>query len=858
MVESSWTLSGPGITYGEYTLANGQKFSSGNEGTLLTTREGILINLGKDQVYRPADGWKEGISLVQPNLNDLTKTTYDPNYAGPRLPGSGSKYTGRYDPVSQRYWALTSVGSTRGELNLYSASSAGGKIGDFQLEQTILKAQSSSYQGFNYPFMLIEGDDIVFTLRTAWDHHRGTSDRWHDADLFTFHRIANFRGFTAASDLLNPGFEEGMTGWLTEGDTNADYVQIVNPHSGTNNLAHYKISAYQVNTYQTVSKPNGIYSASAWVKCSGGQNECYFYVSGYGGTEIRTNIPSSPTTYIQMTISNIHLTSGICKIGVYSDASAGNWLTVDDVELFAPPIPPAVWTNLNGGSWATAGNWSNNVIPNVPNVMVDFSQLTLAGDRAVTLDGAKTAGQVTFGDVGGLHDWTLTSGTGGPLTLAGASTPVILVNNGTATVGSILAGSDGLIKTGDGTLVLMAKNIYTGSTTVSAGILVLNVPNDGQGALAWSGNLTINAGATVRMDNNNSLIGYNAPVGSMPVTINAGGTLTTLGSAQSGAGADGHLRGPLILRGGTLTTDGTGINSTFGTWDLDAGVVVEGGVNTSVIACRYAIPSQAGGTVFDVEDGGTLSGVDLLVSGTLDTGSSLADTGIIKLGTGTMLLAGKNTFARPTIVNEGTLLVNGETAGGSAVTVQTGGTLGGTGKIGGQVTFNAGSFARLTPGSPLTLTNTLTVTTVGTLPVVRLNLSNNVPPGTYTLATYKAAGSSGAFDGVPEIASGSLVAGAIGTITTGGGLVSLVVTPAPNVPSFPVNAVQTSGGTVSLTATGTVGVSYQLWATTNVALTPVTSTWTLLTSGTIIESPFTITDPGAVTNQQRFYRFSTP
>mgnify|MGYP003933144493 CR=1 FL=1 len=193
MKESSWTLSAPGTRWGKHYLANAQGFQSGNEGTLLRTREGLLINLGKDKIYRPGDGWKDGISLVQPDLNDITKTTYDDDYAGPRLPGTASKYTARYDPVSGRYWALTSGGTNRGQLNLYSASSTGSKIGDFQFEARILEGHSTGYHGFNYPFMQIDGNDIVFVSRTGWDTHRGTADRWHDANLFTFHRIKNFR-----------------------------------------------------------------------------------------------------------------------------------------------------------------------------------------------------------------------------------------------------------------------------------------------------------------------------------------------------------------------------------------------------------------------------------------------------------------------------------------------------------------------------------------------------------------------------------------------------------------------------------------------------------------------------------------
>jgi hypothetical protein len=65
-------------------------------------------------------------------------------------------------------------------------------------------------------------------------------------------------------------------------------------------------------------------------------------------------------------------------------------------------------------------------------------------------------------------------------------------------------------------------------------------------------------------------------------------------------------------------------------------------------------------------------------------------------------------------------------------------------------------------------------------------------------------------------------------------------------------------GNFSITATSVLGTSFRLWASTNAALTPIPNTWTLLTNGTITESPFTIIDNTATNFPQRFYRFSTP
>jgi len=61
-------------------------------------------------------------------------------------------------------------------------------------------------------------------------------------------------------------------------------------------------------------------------------------------------------------------------------------------------------------------------------------------------------------------------------------------------------------------------------------------------------------------------------------------------------------------------------------------------------------------------------------------------------------------------------------------------------------------------------------------------------------------------------------------------------------------------GDISLTATGSNGVPYRLWGTTNLSDGP----WTVLNTGAVTSSPFVIQDGGAVSNVTRFYRFSTP
>jgi hypothetical protein len=102
------------------------------------------------------------------------------------------------------------------------------------------------------------------------------------------------------------------------------------------------------------------------------------------------------------------------------------------------------------------------------------------------------------------------------------------------------------------------------------------------------------------------------------------------------------------------------------------------------------------------------------------------------------------------------------------------------------------------------------------------------------------------------------------TITGDSGLLipatqSETVTTAGAPPNFlPGSTTVLPSGNISLTATGALGSTYKLWASTNVALTPIPSTWTLLSNGTVTVSPFTIYDLTATNFSQRFYLFSAP
>lgn len=166
---------------------------------------------------------------------------------------------------------------------------------------------------------------------------------------------------------------------------------------------------------------------------------------------------------------------------------------------------------------------------------------------------------------------------------------------------------------------------------------------------------------------------------------------------------------------------------------------------------------------------------------------------IVKDGPGVQALAGANTYGGTTVVNNGTLLINGNSLGVTNITtVASGATLGGKGTLGGAVIFQAGAFATNVVGSPLTVAapvtlngNAMNVSTLSTLGT-----------GSYLLLTNTAGGITGAFATVNV--SGAGVSGTPSIVTTAN---AVLLNVGAGLPSTPTNVTfsVTAGDTLNLT-----------------------------------------------------------
>ena len=168
---------------------------------------------------------------------------------------------------------------------------------------------------------------------------------------------------------------------------------------------------------------------------------------------------------------------------------------------------------------------------------------------------------------------------------------------------------------------------------------------------------TINGG-TVTFAGNDTF-GNNNTGASPVITINSGGTLASGGSFNT--------IWDLSLNGGTLLANG-GAHPVFGAFKL-SGTVTIGSSTASNISLGTGVNNDVtlgavdgGNTTFNVTDVTNSSATDLTISTVLSTIGS--PSGLIKAGAGTMTLKAANTYNGNTLVNAGTLVVDGGTIAG--------------------------------------------------------------------------------------------------------------------------------------------------------------------------------------------------
>ncbi|MDB5175580.1 MAG: hypothetical protein JWM81_438 [Candidatus Saccharibacteria bacterium] len=202
----------------------------------------------------------------------------------------------------------------------------------------------------------------------------------------------------------------------------------------------------------------------------------------------------------------------LARMGLATLVSVSSLLT-----LSIPLASAATKTWTGGGSdgnFSTGANWSGGTAPAAGSDLVFPYGASVTNKTAVNdLTAGTSFASVTFSGTLGVSESTYYSVTGNDITLtggivdstsAGASLNVNIAFSGAQTInvgtddyitlGGVLSGSGALTKTGAGYLYLTGANTFTGSLTLSAGVIIAST-NTALGTTA--GATTVNDGATL-------------------------------------------------------------------------------------------------------------------------------------------------------------------------------------------------------------------------------------------------------------------------------------------------------------------------------------------------------------------------
>ncbi len=291
---------------------------------------------------------------------------------------------------------------------------------------------------------------------------------------------------------------------------------------------------------------------------------------------------------------------------------------------------------------------------------------------------------------------------------------------------SAIYGS-GSVRVAKGTMILMGANTYTGGTTVDSGATLQiggggqtgsitgNVLNDGRlnfgrvdrvtynGVIAGTGTVSVSGGGTVILTGANTYSGQTSIASGSVLQLGNGGTTGSIVSDVVNYGVLAFNRSDTVTFNGNVTGDGT---------------LVQDGTGKVIVTTNYTGKTIVNSGTLQIGNGatsGTVTG-NIVNNATVVYGQAASTTysgvisgsgGLAVAGGGTVVLNGVNTYAGPTVVAAGSLIIGDLMHPGAGVvgtvTVTGAAVVGGYGMIGGSLIATGGV---VSPGNSI---GTLTI-----------------------------------------------------------------------------------------------------------------------------------------------------
>ena len=240
---------------------------------------------------------------------------------------------------------------------------------------------------------------------------------------------------------------------------------------------------------------------------------------------------------------------------------------------------PLTYTWINpatGGVWSDPSQWADinadgsGDVADGANNTANFGTLDITATNTINMDNDHTLGNLIFGDTTPSNNWIVNAGTspvtGLPSVLTLSTTlpgtvPTVTVNNQTATLNTVIAGTQGFNKNGNGSLVLStAISTITGNINVNAGTLSVI---SGTVAIPAGVQINLNGGTTLNFGDN----GKNPTMANQVTVVNSVGsngtpaTLSGAGFTNATTGGTANIISIVINGNGSL-------NWNFGTLNI--------------------------------------------------------------------------------------------------------------------------------------------------------------------------------------------------------------------------------------------------------------------------------------------------